>query len=401
MQAAASNPAAGRYPIAVAAIALLIAGVFMPTPLYQLYHREWGLTSGQISIVFAIYAASLIPSLLFLGGISDGIGRRKTLLIAIAIAALGSLAFAFASGLWWLIAARAFQGVALGIGLPTAVAAVREWMDEALRPRAGTLAIIGTSVGASFGALVAGVLAEYAPLPNTLAFLVYLVLLAGLAVAVASVPACPHLGPASHREFPTIPPAIRRPFLVASGESFIGWATLAIFVSLLPSFLAQGLNVHNLLLGGLVVADMMFGMLVASLTGRGLSNRAAIIVAMLCLGAGFWILLLAEPYHAYVPVAVAIFIAGFGNGLSYLAGLNVVNSIAPPEHRAETLSAFLVFCYLGFSLPALGVGITADYVGLYHAIVAGAIALGVIAVVMILVTTERNLRTADILHTQN
>jgi MFS family permease len=391
-----NNPAAGRYPIAVAAIALLIAGVFMPTPLYQLYHREWGLTSGQISVVFAIYAASLIPSLLFLGGISDGIGRRKTLLIAIAIAALGSLAFAFASGLWWLIAARAFQGVALGIGLPTAVAAVREWMDEVTRPRAGTLAIVGTSVGAAFGALIAGILAEYAPLPNTLSFLVYIVLLAGLAVAVASVPSCPHLGPASHREFPTIAPAIRRPFLVASGESFVGWATLAIFVSLLPSFLAQGLDLHNLLLGAVVVANMMFGMLVASLTGRGLRNRAAIILALLGLGAGFWILLLAEPHHVYVLLIAAIFIAGYGNGLSYLAGLNIVNNIAPPEHRAETLSAFLVVCYLGFSLPALGVGIVADQVGLYRAMVAGAIALGVIAVVMILVTTDRNLRTTPV-----
>ena len=391
-----NNPAAGRYPIAVAAIALLIAGVFMPTPLYQLYHREWGLTSGQISVVFAIYAASLIPSLLFLGGISDGIGRRKTLLIAIAIAALGSLAFAFASGLWWLIAARAFQGVALGIGLPTAVAAVREWMDEVMRPRAGTLAIVGTSVGAAFGALIAGILAEYAPLPNTLSFLVYIVLLAGLAVAVASVPSCPHLGPASHREFPTIAPAIRRPFLVASGESFVGWATLAIFVSLLPSFLAQGLDLHNLLLGAVVVANMMFGMLVASLTGRGLRNRAAIILALLGLGAGFWILLLAEPHHVYVLLIAAIFIAGYGNGLSYLAGLNIVNNIAPPEHRAETLSAFLVVCYLGFSLPALGVGIVADQVGLYRAMVAGAIALGGIAVVMILVTTDRNLRTTPV-----
>lgn len=390
-----NSPAAGRYPIAVAAIALLIAGVFMPTPLYQLYHREWGLTPSQISVVFAIYAASLIPSLLFLGGISDGIGRRKTLLIAIAIAALGSLAFAFASGLWWLIAARAFQGVALGIGLPTAVAAVREWMNEATRPLAGTLAIVGTSVGSAFGALIAGVLAEYAPLPNTLAFLVYIVLLAGLAFAVASVPSCPHLGSASHREFPTIPPAIRRPFLVASGESFIGWATLAIFVSLLPSFLAQGLGVHNLLLGGLIVADMQFGMLIASLTGRGLGNRAAIILAMLALGAGFWILLLAEPHHVYALIVAAIFIAGFGNGLSYLAGLNIVNTVAPPDHRAETFSAFLVSCYLGFSIPALGVGVAADHIGLYKAIIAGAIALGVIAVVMILVTTDRNLKTAS------
>jgi MFS family permease len=106
-------------------------------------------------------------------------------------------------------------------------------------------------------------------------------------------------------------------------------------------------------------------------------------------------LLLAEPHHVYALIVVAIFIAGFGNGLSYLAGLNIVNAIAPPEHRAETLSAYLVSCYLGFSVPALGVGVVADYVGLYKAIVAGAIALGVIAVAMILVTTERNLTTAS------
>jgi MFS family permease len=98
----------------------------------------------------------------------------------------------------------------------------------------------------------------------------------------------------------------------------------------------------------------------------------------------------------YVLLIAAIFIAGYGNGLSYLAGLNIVNNIAPPEHRAETLSAFLVVCYLGFSLPALGVGIVADQVGLYRAMVAGAIALGVIAVVMILVTTDRNLRTTPV-----
>lgn len=391
---ASANPAAGRYPIAAAAIALLLAGVFMPTPLYQLYHREWGLSPSQISVVFASYAASLIPSLLFLGGISDGIGRRRTLLIAITIAAIGSLVFAFASSLSWLIAARVLQGVALGIGLPTAVAAIREWMDDAMRPQAGTVAIVGTSIGAAFGALMAGILAEYAPLPNSLTFFVHIALLALLAAAVASVPSCPHLGPASHERFPTISRAIRRPFLLASAESFVGWATLAIFVSLLPSFLAQGLRVHNLLLGALVVVDMQSGMLLASFVGRGLHNRAAIILAMLGLGAGFWILLFAAPYHAYALLVMAIFIAGFGNGLSYLAGLNIINAIAPPEHRAETLSAFLVACYLGFSLPALAVGIAADSVGLYLAIVGGAIGLGIIAVATIFVTTPINLQSS-------
>ena len=390
----ADNPAAGRYPIAAAVLGLLLAGAFVPTPLYALYHREWGLTPAQISFVFAVYAASLIPSLLFLGGISDEIGRRKTLLIAISIAALGSLVFALASGLWWLVGARILQGVAIGIGVPTAAAAIREWMTDAMRPRAGSVTIVGTAAGSAFGAVIGGVLAQYAPLPNTLPFLVHIALLAAVAATVATVPSCAHLAPASHERFPTIPRAIRRPFFLASAESFIGWATLAIFVSLLPSFLMQGLGVHSLLLGSLVVVIVQSGMLSASLAGRALSNRAAIITAMLALGGGFWILLFAVPYHVYALIAVAIFIAGLGNGLSYLAGLDIVNAIAPPEHRAETLSAFLVVCYAGFSLPALAVGIAASSVGLYLAIIGGAVALGVLAVATMLVTTRRNLEVA-------
>ena len=86
--------------------------------------------------------SSLIPSLLFLGGISDEIGRRKTMLIALGLAAIGALVMAFASSLWWLVAGRIFQGLALGIGLSTATATVSEWMDSALESPRTTWACI-------------------------------------------------------------------------------------------------------------------------------------------------------------------------------------------------------------------------------------------------------------------
>ncbi len=85
---------------------------------------------------------------------------------------------------------------------------------------------------------------------------------------------------------------------------------------------------------------------------------------MLALGAGVWLLLIAISLRAEVLVAIAALIAGAGGGVSYLAGLNIIGAISPPEHRAETLSAYLVACYLGFSIPALGIGIAATYFGL-------------------------------------
>jgi MFS family permease len=221
---------------------------------------------------------------------------------------------------------------------------------------------------------------------------VHIVLLACVGVAVATVPSCPHLAPAVHHGLPSIDPAIRRPFLLAATESFVGWATTAIFVSLLPSFLIQSLNLHNLMVGAFVVTGLQIGMLSASFMGRGLASRAAIITAMLALGGGIWVLLVAVPYHAYALIALATLIVGFGGGVAYLAGLTIITDIAPPERRAEIISAFFVAGYLGFSIPALGVGIAANYVGLYTAIIGAAVILGVVAVGTMLSATDRNLK---------
>jgi MFS family permease len=388
------NPAAGRYPIAAVAMGLMLAGSLLPTPLFELYHRLWNLTPADLSLVFAVYAGSLIPSLLFLGGISDSIGRRRTILLAFAFMALGSLVFAFADGLVWLIVARVIQGVAMGIGTGAAAAAIREWMHEADRGRAGEVTVIAVSVGSAFGALLGGILGQYAPHPLELPFFVHIGLLACGAIAIATVPSCPHLHPAAVSAVLTVPRAIRRPFLIASIESFIGWSTFAIFVALVPSFLSRALGLHSLLVGAVVVTAIQIGSVSASLAGQRLSSRAAIITAMLALGTGLWLLLLAVAWHAEALVALASLIAGAGGGLSYLAGLNIIGRISPPDHRAETLSAFLVAGYLGYSIPALGVGFAATRYGLNASFIGAAIVLGAIAISVSVFTTDRNLRVA-------
>jgi MFS family permease len=389
-----ANPAAGRYPIAAVAMGLMLAGTLLPTPLFELYHRLWNLTPADLSLVFAVYAGSLIPSLLFLGGISDTIGRRRTILLAFALLALGSLVFAFADGLIWLVVARIIQGVGMGIGTGAAAAAIREWMHEADRGRAGAITVVAVSAGSAAGALLGGTLGQYGPHPLALPYLVHIGLLACGAIAVATVPSCPHLHPAGMSAVLTIPRTIRRPFVIASVESFIGWSTFAIFVALVPSFLARALDLHNLLVGASVITAIQIGSVTASLAGQRLPNRTAIIAAMLALGAGLWLLLIAVALHAEILVGIASLTAGAGGGLAYLAGLNIIGAISPPEHRAETLSAFLVACYLGYSVPALGVGFAATRFGLGASFIGAAIVLGMIAISVSVFTTDRNLRAS-------
>ena len=373
---------------------MLLAGSLEPTPLFQLYHRLWGLDPEQISIVFAVYAGSLIPSLLFLGGVSDSIGRRRTILLAFALMAVAAVVFAFADGLVWLLVARVIQGIAMGIGIGACGAAVREWMDDRDRGRAGEIIVIAAAAGSALGALLGGILGQYAPHPESLAYAAYIVLLVPLAIAVATVPTCPHLHPTASGALPTIPPAIRRPFAVASGQAFIGWSTFAIFIGLVPSFLANTLGLHNLLIGAFVIGGLQVGSVAASLSGQRLSNRTAIIGSLIALGTGLWLLLLAVSLHAYVLVAVAVLVAGAGGGLSYMAGLNIVVGISPGDRRAEILSAFQVACYLGFSVPALAVGIASRSYGLFPAFFGADVVLCAIAAAVIVYTTDRNLQIA-------
>jgi MFS family permease len=391
---AQSNPAEGRYPIAVAALGFLLAGAFMPSPLYELYREHLGLTPGEISLVFAIYAGSLIPSLIFFGGVSDNIGRRKTLIIALGFAALGALTFALASNLWWLLAGRALQGIAIGIGTPAATAAIREWLPARLQNRAGMFAVIGVATGSATGSAVAGILAQYAPLPSKLTFLVYIAFALALAFIVQTVPSTAHTHAAGHRGLPSIQPSIRRPVLIASVQSFIGWSVISLFASLVPSFVEGALGVHNLVIGSGVIVLVQIGTLLAAAIGSRLSNRAAIFAAMLALGAGVWALLLGVPHQIYVVLVLACVLAGIGNGLSYLAGLDIVNAVAPAEHRAETLSILFIASYIGFSVPALTVGIVANHTGLFAAIMGFAFVIGAFAVATMVAATPRNLEAA-------
>lgn len=388
--AAIPNPAAGRYPVAAAVLGLLLAGTFIPSPLYELYRRAWGLTTGEISFVFAVYAGSLIPSLLFLGGLSDKIGRRRALFLALGISALGSLTFAFASNLWWLVGARVLQGVAIGVGSGAATAAVRDWMDEAMRARAGAVSLIGIALGSSTGALLGGALGQYAPYPTMLPYLVHIALVAVVASALMTVPASPQPAPTKRRALPSVPAALRRPFALVSIESFVAWAGQAICVSLLPTFLSRSLDLHNLLAGTAAVIEIQAGYIVSSYVGRLMSNRVAIAVGMIAVAGGLWCLLSAVAVHAYVAIALATIVIGIGSGLGYLSGLNVVITISPPDQRAELISLLLVASYIGFSVPALGVGIAANQVGLQAAIAAASAILTVIALVSIVLISRRS-----------
>jgi hypothetical protein len=107
-----------------AAAMLIAASSSATTPLYHLYQQSMHLTPFWITLVFAIYVASLLTALLTVGSLSDYVGRRPVILAALLLNAVAMLLFAEARDVGQLILARTIQGLCVGTGTTTLGAAI-------------------------------------------------------------------------------------------------------------------------------------------------------------------------------------------------------------------------------------------------------------------------------------
>jgi MFS family permease len=174
-------------------------------------------------------------------------------------------------------------------------------------------------------------------------------------------------------------------FLRASLAAFAGFAVLGTFTGTLPAFLAQVLGETNHFVIGLVVfvvfASSTAGQLLMGRLGEGRALHAGCAAMVLGLAIIF-AALLAESLALIVAGGV---VAGFGQGLSFRAGLGAVNAAAPAERRAEVASSFFVVAFVALSLPVIGEGILAQLATLRTAgLVFSALVAGVAATALVL-----------------
>lgn len=124
---------------------------------------------------------------------------------------------------------------------------------------------------------------------------------------------------------------------------------------------------RNLAVSGAVV----FSVFLASTVGQSLTQR---IGARLALPVGCGILVVGLLLVASSLIAESLLLlvlgalcGGGGRGLAFRAALTLVSSAAPAQHRGGTISAFFVVAYTGISVPVVGVGALATWLGLRQA----------------------------------
>jgi len=323
--------------------------------LLVVYRRDLGLSPAALGIVFGAYALGLVPGLIFAGRASDQRGRRAIVLPAgvLAIAASGLLAFG-GHGFAVLLAGRLLYGLAMGsIMSPGSV-----WVQE-LAPaqssagvgaRRATLAL---SAGFGLGPLVSGLIAELAPAPMIVPYLLH-----GALMAAALIGALPVADPAraGHAGAGAPPPPrarlqAREFQVLAELLPMAPWAfgLASVTIAILPGLMRARVT-HPVLYSGLViVTTLLSGVLVqplakrvgprADLLGLGL-GAIGMLIGWRAVAVGSWALVF--------PVALLV---GAGYGLIMTTGLIEVSERASRQGRGTIVGIYYVLTYLGFALP--------------------------------------------------
>lgn len=344
-------------------IILFFAASSITTPLFPLYQADWGVSAFQISVIFAAYVGTLLVALLFMGGLSNHFGRRPVLLGALVIEGLALVMFLLADSGSWLIAARLVQRFATGIAT-TAVAAALLDVDQKTGSLINSLAPMA---GMALGALGAGLLVQFAPLPLRLVYALALVLAAIQLLRTWRSPETFRNRASmgwSLRPRIEIPKALRRIFAQIIPLNVAVWGVGALFLSLLPGLLHEiSPNPSMGWLSGAEVGLMTLLGGVAVLLFRNRTATSARIWAGAMLIAGIALILLGTMLQNPWLLLTGAVPTGIGFGAGFLGVLRALVARAQPEERAGLMSAFYIASYLPNALLAMIAGYAAQRYG--------------------------------------
>ncbi|MFI8459709.1 MFS transporter [Kitasatospora sp. NPDC085464] len=379
-----ARPAEGRfhYLVAAAAFAVCMTGTTLPTPLYGLYQEKIGFSELTVTVVFAVYAFGVIGVLLLIGNVSDTVGRRPVLLCGLGFAAGSAVVFLGADSVPLLLLGRLLSGFSAGLFTGAGTAYVLELAPPGQRARAGFVATAANMGGLGFGPLLSGFLAEYAPRPLVLPFVVHLALLAvsfALTLRLPETVAGARPLRTARPDRPSLPPEVRRVFVPAGIAAFAGFSLLGVFTSVSPAFLTTDLGVDNHATVGLIVSSAFFASTLGQLAVPRLGTARAIPLGCLVLIAGLALLAASLAWTTLAPLVLSALVGGAGQGMGLRGAVGEIAAASPAEHRGGALSALFVVAYFGISIPVIGVGLLSEPVGLADAGLVFAACMAVLA----------------------
>jgi MFS family permease len=156
----------GRWGFVVAAVAYAsLLGTLVQSivvPIIGLVPEYLDTTPAAATWLFTAILLSGAVASVVMGRLADMYGKRRMMLISLAVLVVGSIVGALAQDIITLIVARALQGFAVAT-LPIAMGILRDFSDGRRLVRGIASVIVMTQIAGGFGSALAGVVAFFLP----------------------------------------------------------------------------------------------------------------------------------------------------------------------------------------------------------------------------------------------
>ncbi|RZT84645.1 putative MFS family arabinose efflux permease [Pseudonocardia sediminis] len=375
------------------------------SPLMVMYREQGHYSATVVAAFFAVYVAGLAPGLLIGGPASDRWGRRAVLLPAAVVSIPASAVIAlgaFSEAL--LYAGRLLFGVCIGVAMAVATTWVKELSgpphdpsaDDGAGARRAAIALTG---GFGVGPLVGGLLAQFAPLPMELPYVVHILLMVPAVWLLVRAPETRPSGMRSTRSLLAdlkVPAAAHPRFvwLVLPAAPWVfGAASLSFAVQ--PTTLGGAVGSYGLLVATLITAVTLTSGFLAQYLARRVDARSRLAgtrIGMTLVIAGTLVAAVTAATQS-IPVAFAgAVLFGAGYGFTLLSGLQEVQRIAAPEHLAGLTAVFYTLTYVGFLLPLVLSALTP--VASYPVLLGAVAVLEVVCLALVVAGARRRSVTA-------
>jgi len=344
-----------------------------PSPLYVVFQQQWHFPAWVLTIAFAIYAVTLLITLLVAGSLSDYVGRRPVLITALVLEALAMILFAVAPNIAWIIVARALQGIATGAATSTFSAAIVELAPESHK-KVGTLLVgVIPFAGLGLGALLTGLAIQTTLYPTLIIFgFLTLVFIGGTIVVVATPETVSRRPGAIQSLVPrvSVPRIVRSEFWAAVPLLIATWMVAGLFFGLVPSILRGVFHVTNGLVSGALIALQPVAATVTSVLFGKLPARQAVIFGGAALVFGFAILVSGIALSVFPLLFLGALVGGAGFGTAFSGSLRVMAPLVEAHQRAELFTVLYLVGYLAFGVPVVIAGDFITALGLHSTVLA-------------------------------
>jgi MFS family permease len=267
----------------------------------------------------------------------------------------------------WLFFARGLQGLATGLALGAASASLLDLHPVRDTARVGLTNGVVSSGGMGLGVLVSATLVELLPAPRVLPYVVLFVLFAIAFAGALLMPEPVDVEKGARVRLtpqrPSVPPVVRRPFVLAALGVVSSWSIGGLFLSLGPQLSASLFHSTDHLVAGVGVFLLAGSGAVAQLVFGRSAPWAGAAFGSVALAAGMGLIVASAAEDSSTLFVAGAVLGGSGFGVAFLGALRALSAAIPPEHRAQVMSAFYIVAYASLSLPAVAAGVLVTPLG--------------------------------------